>query len=320
MPLSRDDGWHLSHNQVFMTKQLRYYFNYIDQCNMCGSPVSGHRILGKRMNRSQGRNPSGLTGITTTIAKCTNCHLIYSNPQPVPFDIQDHYGIPPEDYWKDDYFVVSETYFRTEIETLKTLMEFKPGMKSLDIGAGLGKAMIAMAEAGFDTYGFEPSEQFYERAITKMGIVKEQLKVGMLENMEYPENHFEFITFGAVLEHLYDPSQSILKAMKWLKPGGIMHIEVPSSDWLINKIINWYYRLRLTDYVGNISPMHEPFHLHEFNLKSFQFHAQNYGYEIVHHEYYVCQTFMPRIADIFLKPYMKMTNKGMQLCVWLKKK
>jgi 2-polyprenyl-3-methyl-5-hydroxy-6-metoxy-1,4-benzoquinol methylase len=43
----------------------------------------------------------------------------------------------------------------------------------------------------------------------------------------FPEAHFDFITFGAVLEHLYDPSMSIHKAMSWLKPSGIMHIEVP---------------------------------------------------------------------------------------------
>ena len=40
----------------------------------------------------------------------------------------------------------------------------------LDIGAGIGKQMIALAKVGFATYGLEPSEPFYHRAIEKMGV------------------------------------------------------------------------------------------------------------------------------------------------------
>lgn len=300
--------------------QFKYKFNPITKCNMCDSPTGEHKVLGERLNKSQGKNPQNKTGITVAIAKCSKCGLIYSNPQPVPFDIQDHYGVPPEEYWKEIYFEVEENYFRTEIETLKKLIDFKPGMKSLDIGAGIGKAMIALEKAGFDTYGFEPSKQFHERAISRMKIKPEKLKLGMVEDMDYPENEFDFISFGAVLEHLYDPSESIIKALKWVKPNGIIHIEVPSSDWLINKMINFFYKLKGTNFVGNISPMHEPFHLYEFGLKSMQEHARAHHYEIAHHEYYVCNTFLPKIADYFLKPYMKWTNTGMQLCVWLRKK
>jgi ubiquinone/menaquinone biosynthesis C-methylase UbiE len=287
---------------------------------MCGSKTAGHKILGKRMNKSQGKNPTNKTGITTTICKCQDCGLIYCNPQPIPFDLQDHYGVPPESYWKKEYFTINDDYFKFEIERLSKLIDIKIGGKSLDIGAGLGKQMIALSKAGFDAYGFEPSKPFYERAISKMNISKDKLKFGMLEELEYPENYFDFISFGAVLEHLYDPSESIKKSMKWLKPNGIIHIEVPSSDWLINKIINLFYKLKLTDYVGNLSPMHEPYHLHEFGLDSFQLHAKHNNYDIAFYEYYVCRTYMPKMFDYILKPYMKWTGTGMQLCIWLRKK
>ena len=39
----------------------------------------------------------------------------------------------------------------------------------------------------------------------------------MLEEVDYEANSFDFITFGAVLEHLYDPAQSIKQVMKWLE-------------------------------------------------------------------------------------------------------
>lgn len=287
---------------------------------MCGSSTEQHKILGKRLNQSQGKNPKNKKGITTTICKCTDCGLIYSNPQPVPFDLQDHYGVPPENYWKAEYFKVEKDYFETEINRYKELATFKEGTKFLDIGAGLGKAMINTSKAGFDAYGFEPSKPFHERAINKMGISADKLKLGMIEDVDYPENSFGFISFGAVLEHLYTPAESINKAMKWLKPNGLMHIEVPSSDWLINKIINLSYSLKGTDYVGNLSPMHTPFHLYEFALQSFAAHAKQNNYEIAFHEYFVCQTYMPKIISPILHWYMKKTDKGMQLSIWLRKK
>jgi hypothetical protein len=125
---------------------------------------------------------------------------------------------------------------------------------------------------------------------------------------------------AAVLEHFYDPSDSIERALKWVKPGGLIYIEIPSSDWLVNKIINLYYKLTGSDYVGNLSPMHEPYHLHEFGLKSFEENAKKLQYEIVFSKYYVCDTYMPKAVDYIIKPYMQRTNKGMQLVVVLRKK
>ncbi|MBL7855239.1 MAG: class I SAM-dependent methyltransferase [Cyclobacteriaceae bacterium] len=302
-----------------LKSDLQYRFSDVEFCNMCGSPVHDHKVLGRRLNRSQGGNPRCKVGITTTIVKCSHCELIYSNPQPIPVRLQDHYGVKPETYWSEDYFKVEEQYFHHELRKAKELLHFEPGMKSLDIGAGLGKAMIALSKAGFDAYGFEPSSQFYDRAVTKMGIDPGKLQLGMIEQVSYPMNHFDFISFGAVLEHLYNPSDAILKALGWLKPKGVIHIEVPSSKWLVGQMLNLYYRLMLTDYVTNLSPMHQPYHLYEFGIKSFQEHAQRNNYQVLSHEYYVCETFLPRVLDYVLKPWMKATNKGMQLCVWLGK-
>jgi len=302
-----------------MPKEITYRFLEQPECNMCGADKRKQRALGKRLNAQQGSNPRGKIGITTTIMQCSNCALIYSNPLPIPASLQDHYGVPPETYWKEDYFVVGENYFSGELFRLNRLQPIKPGAKSLDIGAGIGKAMIAMSRKGFDTYGIEPSKPFYERAISKMGISSEKLQLCMLEEAQFQQDFFDFITFGAVLEHLYDPSASIVKALEWLKPGGVLHMEIPNASWFTNKLINFIYRIKGLDYVGNISPMHEPFHLYEFGLKSFELHAAKNGYEIAHSEFYVCDTFLPKFLDPVLKPYMKRSNQGMQLAIWIRK-
>lgn len=300
-------------------KDITYKIKYIENCDMCGATKDNFRVLGKRLNTSQGINPSKKIGITTTVCRCNNCNLIFANPLPVPKNISDHYGIPPENYWTENYFKIDPAYFKGEIEWMKSLIPLEKGMKSLDIGAGIGKQMIALERVGFDTYGFEPSEPFYKRAIEKMGIPQNKLQLTSIEEAEYENDFFDFISFGAVLEHLYFPSDAIQKALKWLKPGGLIHIEVPSSKWLTNRILNKFYQLRGSDYVTNISPMHAPFHLTEFSLDSFAKNAQLNNYKIKDYGYYVCDTYLPKILDPILKPYMQRTNSGMQLCVWLEK-
>lgn len=180
--------------------------------------------------------------------------------------------------------------------------------------------MLALETYGFKTYGLEPSESFYMRAIEKMGISKDRLQFSSVEDAEYTDRQFDFIAFGAVLKHIYDSSSAIEKALRWLKLGGLIQLEVPSSGWLTNKIYNWIYRIQGLDYVGNISPMHNPFHLYEFGLTSFEKHAARFNYEIAQYQYLVCETFLPKNLNPIIKPLMAKTNTEMQLSVWLRKK
>ncbi|MBK7298015.1 MAG: class I SAM-dependent methyltransferase [Flavobacteriales bacterium] len=304
-----------------MTSELgpRYSFKSIKTCNMCGSGPEQHDLMGQRLNGSQGSRPWKKKGVTTSVQKCKRCKLIFSDPMPIPLDLQDHYGVPPENYWVDGYFKVEENYFGHNLNRFRSLMEFKPGMTALDVGAGIGKAMIALNKAGFDTYGFEPSEPFRSRAIERMGIDPDRIQLGDIESIEYPEGKFDLISFGAVLEHLYDPSFCLGKAMRWLKPGGLVQIEVPSSQWLIHRLINASYAIRGSNYVANLSSMHPPYHLHEFGVKSFEENGKVNGYGIAFHEFYICQTFMPSILDGPLKCIMRRSGTGMQLSIWLRK-
>src|SRR4029453_13163912 len=146
------------------------------------------------------------------------------------------------------------------------------------------------------------------------------LALAAVEDADYPLERFDFISFGAVLEHLYSPSIAIEQALKWLRSGGIIQAEVPSSRWLISRLVNLYYRLRQTNFVTNISPMHRPFHLFEFGLTSFEKNGRRAGYEIAEHRYRVCS--IPHVPGVFPPPFrwwMEHSNSGMQLTVYLRK-
>ena len=297
---------------------MKYKFEYIKNCNMCNS--DDFRIMGQRLNKSQGINPKKKFGISTSIFKCNDCNLIFSNPIPKPEDIADHYDTNPEKYWNEEYFHIEKNYFKYEITVAKKLLKNKGPHLALDIGGGIGKAHVVLNKNGFDTISIEPSFSFKEIAISKFKLDESKFLHSSIEDASFEENYFDFITFGAVLEHLYEPSESIEKAIKWLKPGGLVQIEVPSSKYLISKIFNLYFKIMGTNYVTNLSPMHVPYHLYEFDLKSFELNAKKLGYEIAHFEYFVCNIYkIPTILHPMLKWIMKKTNTGMQLSIWLRK-
>src|SRR5688572_15330980 len=187
---------------------MRYEFRPIAACNMCGS--ADFKLLGMRLSASQGFNPAKAEGIAVPVKRCRSCGLIFADPLPVPDSLDDHYGLPAESYWSNEsHWHWTPAYFYKEIEDAKQLLDFKPGMTALDIGVGLGKAMRSLAHAGFDAWGIEPIPVFREKAIEKMGLDPARVIHAAAETAEFDEAGFDFITFGAVLEHLYDPAAAL---------------------------------------------------------------------------------------------------------------
>jgi 2-polyprenyl-3-methyl-5-hydroxy-6-metoxy-1,4-benzoquinol methylase len=301
-------------------RERHYMFVEGRTCNMCGADAEKAKILGVRLDRSQGRQPRDKRGIAVSVCRCFACGLVFANPQPVPRSLADHYGVPPELYWKNVKFDPEPGYFGRQVKTAKRLLDFQPGMKALDIGVGLGKATRVMSEAGFDVFGIEPSEPFHRKAI-ELGVNEKRVQLVSVEDGEFEEGAFDFVTFGAVLEHLYDPSRALEKAMHWLRPGGIIQVEVPNSNHLITRIINAYNRVIGTNFVTNISPMHSPFHLYEFTLDSFNKNGERLNYKVEEHWFEVCSIYhMPIVLHPLLRTIMKRNDSGMQLTVFLRKK
>ncbi len=86
------------------------------------------------------------------------------------------------------------------------------------------------------------------------------------------------------------------------------------------KFMNFYFKLIGTNYVTNLSPMHSPFHLYEFDIKSFEELSKKLNFSIVKQRFEVCSIYhVPKILHPVLKWYMKKTNRGMQLTVYLRK-
>lgn len=299
-------------------QSITYRFHFASSCVMCGAGKEQHRVIGRRLDRSQGWRPGRLPGAATTVLRCHVCGLVFANPLPLPDTVQDHYGVVPEQYFGPERVKAQDQLFSGEIRCARELLSHGEGGTALDVGAGAGRVMNALREAGFDVWGIEPSPSFRGTALATYSLDPDRLRLCAIEDTWFPAESFDFITFSAVLEHLANPSVALERALAWLRPGGVIHAEVPSSDWLVGRLLNLYYRLIGSGLVTNLSPMHPPYHLYEFSIESFRRHGERIGYEVVRTQRFAGDPFVRGIPGRILRRLMVATGTEMQLVVWLR--
>ena len=104
---------------------MRYEFRPVAACVMCGSDEAV--LLGLRLNSRQGFRPRSAEGIAVSIKRCRPGGLIYSAPQPVPAELADHYGIPPDDYWRT-IEPWSPAHYEKQVADARRLLPYRTGM------------------------------------------------------------------------------------------------------------------------------------------------------------------------------------------------
>lgn len=293
-----------------------YFFHTFTQCEMCGADPSHFRSMGKRLDRAQGFFPAKRNGDLTQVVRCTHCGLIFCQPMPIPQEVDHHYNIDPESYWTDNVLSTQEN----SIDSINQFLKGFTKKRALDIGSGMGNDLNALKELGFQVVGIEPSKSFAEASQKKFGFSNSEVLVQRLEESAFESESFDFIAFGAVLEHLPFPGKALEKAVNWLTTGGLLQIQVPNARWLTARLVNTVYHITSPGFVCNLSPRHAPYHLFEFTEASFRTFAKAHALDIVLLQYDICDTMLPRWTNSLVKPYMRLTNTGMELNLLLQKK
>lgn len=300
-----------------------YHFWEFEACPVCGAGASHWKSLGFRLDRSTGFRLKFPAAKAVQVNRCRSCETVFPNPLPVPQAITDHYGVPAEDYWKPSYFNVQEDYMRAIIAQAKRYLAADPARPqpwtALDVGAGIGKAVVAFNRAGFDAYGLEPSPQFRAKALEKMGIAEDRLIESTAEAAPFEAEMFDFVNLAAVLEHVMDPVLVLRRCIAWLKPGGVLFVDVPSSYWFMARLMRRYYGLRGRRWTVNLSPMHKPYHVYEFAKKSFEVMLKDQPATVLHATYCANVSYAPVPIRALLAAWMARTGTGMQLDLWVQK-
>jgi SAM-dependent methyltransferase len=96
-----------------------------------------------------------------------------------------------------------------------------------------------------------------------------------------------------VIEHLYDPNETIREISRILKPGGVLFLDVPNESGLYFQLGNLYQKLRGRDWVVNLAPTFSPFHVFGFSPSSFRKLLSKHDLRIVQFRVYGGQSYVP---------------------------
>lgn len=140
------------------------------------------------------------------------------------------------------------------------------GMTVLDYGCGAGGSLLEMRNMGIDAYGIE-ADANVQQVVDSLGL---RIHIGTIEEAPYQNGQFDLIILNQVIEHLPDPSATLSKLEKFLKPGGRMALSFPNARSIYarafgRKWINW----------------HIPYHLHHFNASSMRIFFARHGWEVL---------------------------------------
>ena len=159
------------------------------------------------------------------LVKCQKCGLIKTEGKK---------GVSYLNYHGDETYKAFEKLFKNIYQKrVSYILRFKkkPG-KVLDVGASTGTFLAIFKEAGWETWGVEPSES--AKVAKGKGI---RMSRTTIEKAKLPRNYFDVVILNHTLEHLKNPISVLKKVRTLLKKGGIVFIDVPNFGGLSARIL-----------------------------------------------------------------------------------
>ncbi len=167
-----------------------------------------------------------ISGEQFQVTHCRSCGQTVTAP--VPADIGKYY---PAGYYGDANarrfpavmeWLQEKLYARRAGQALRRLN--RKNAKVLDVGCGRGLLLREFQRQGCDVTGTEFSDGACRFARETLNI---PVKVGLLHELNFPDNSFDVVVMWHVLEHVSDPRPTVAEVSRILKPGGIFLVGVP---------------------------------------------------------------------------------------------
>lgn len=105
--------------------------------------------------------------------------------------------------------------------------------KVLDVGCGTGLLSSLMKNQGNDVCGIDISEVALKKAELR-GI---KVKLGNIDNnLPFDDDIFDVVVCSEVIEHLFNPIESLEEIQRVLKPEGYLVLTTPNMAYILRRI------------------------------------------------------------------------------------
>lgn len=207
-----------------------------------------------------------VVGLGLRVIDCAGCGVGRIDPPPSPREVDAFY--PPA------YYGRGGSKFSGNVEWLVRLVAARhvrfltrqspPGARILDVGCGRGVALRSLAQAGFETHGFERSRDAVRGIDPRV-----QVRIAdELAEADYPAEFFDTVIIWHVLEHVRHPDELLREVARILKPGGRVIVAVPNYSSLQARWAGsaWFH-------------LDLPRHLYHFPVSGLRTLLENCGFE-----------------------------------------
>jgi SAM-dependent methyltransferase len=152
------------------------------------------------------------------------------------------------------------------------------GSKLLDVGSAHGWFLDAAASRGATVEGIEPDE-----VIAANSLHQKIIRVGFFTDVLKAPDLYDVISCNDVLEHLPDPAAAMRASFDHLVPGGVLSINIPTSDGLAFAVARVCARLGARGPYERLWQKGLPSpHLWYFGIGALERLGINAGFEVAH--------------------------------------
>jgi len=143
-------------------------------------------------------------------------------------------AFPGEPRLEESYAEVSEAAYleeeagqrATAARALDRIERHVTGRSLCDLGCWVGFLLSEAERRGWEGRGVEPSEFASSYARDRLGLEVEQ---GTLGTADLPEESFDAVILGDVIEHIPDPGAALDRIAGLLRPGGVVYLALPDA-------------------------------------------------------------------------------------------
>lgn len=146
------------------------------------------------------------------------------------------------------------------LKHLVALMGPLKGKRFLDLGAGKGRFLIVLAQAGISAIGLELNPAYIGEAKQRAldAGVSIDIREGKVEALPFADNSFDDANASEVIEHVESPELMLKELYRVLAPGGMAYLSVPNRFGMKDQhfhlyFVNWLPRAWSDAYIALFS-------------------------------------------------------------------
>jgi len=249
-----------------------------------------------------------------TVFQCGNCGLGVLDPRPS----HEELGLLYEKEYFDSQYRAGlradspemKRRISQEGHRIAFFRKFKRNGHIVDIGCGMGYFLFAARQFGYTVTGVDISDHASSYIRDELKIA---MKTGHIEIIDFPEHSIDVITMWHFLEHTDDPRRYIDQVSRWLKPDGLLVVDVPNYEGTDAQKIG-------QDWVG----WQLPYHLYHFTPDTLARLLSQHGFDIIRTKNYHSEYVKNKLRKIpginFLARIIAKAYSGTSFAVVAKRK